>query len=74
MQEMQLQSLGQGRSPEGGNGNPLPYYGLGNSMSRGTWPAIAHRVAELDTTEWLSVCVSAHTHTHTHTEFSEKTG
>ena len=26
------QSLGQGRSPEGGN--PLPYYGLGASMSR----------------------------------------
>ena len=57
-----------------GNGNPLPYYGLGNSMSRGTWPAIAHRVAELDTTEWLSVCVSAHRHTHTHTHDHQPAG
>ena len=28
---------GSGRSPGGGNGNPLQYSCLGNSMDRGTW-------------------------------------
>ena len=42
---------GSGRSPGGGNGNPLQYSCLENSMDRGTWWATAHRVAELDTTE-----------------------
>ena len=27
--------LGLGRSPKGGNGNPLQYSGLGNPMDRG---------------------------------------
>ena len=41
-----------GRSPEGGNGNPLQYSCLKNSMDRGAWWATAHRVAkELDMTE-----------------------
>ena len=31
---------GSGRSPGGGNGNPLQYSGLENSMDRGTWQAI----------------------------------
>ena len=39
------------RSPGGGNGNPLQYSCLGNSMDRGAWRAILHRVAkELITT------------------------
>ena len=43
--------LGLGRSPGGGNGNPLQYSCLGNSMDRGAWRAILHRVAkELITT------------------------
>ena len=42
---------GSGRSPGGGNGNPLQYFCLENSMNRGAWQATVHRVAELDTTE-----------------------
>ena len=38
-----------------GNGNPLQYSGLENSMGRGVWRATVHRVVwghnELDTTE-----------------------
>ena len=31
-----------GRSPEGGNGNPLQYSFLGNPMDRGAWQATIH--------------------------------
>ena len=34
---------GLGRSPGEGNGNPLWYSCLGNSMSRGAWLATVHR-------------------------------
>ena len=52
---------GLGRSPWEGNGYPLQYSGLENSMDRGDWPATTHAVAELDTTEWLSLhFTSAH--------------
>ena len=37
---------GLGRSPRGGNGNPLQYSCLGNPMDKGTWWAIVHRVAK----------------------------
>ena len=40
-----------GRSPGGGNGNPLQYPRLENSMDRGTWKFTVHSIAELDTTE-----------------------
>ena len=33
-----------GRSPGEGNGNPLQYSCLGNSMDRGAWRATLHRV------------------------------
>ena len=33
---------GSGRSPRGGNGNPLQYSCLENSMGRGTWWATVH--------------------------------
>ena len=33
---------GAGRSPGGGNGNPLQYSRLENSMNRGAWPATVH--------------------------------
>ena len=36
---------GLGRSPGGGNGNPLQYSCLENSMDRGAWRAIVHGVA-----------------------------
>ena len=39
---------GSGISPEVGNGNPLEYFRLGNSMDRESWRPIVHGVAELD--------------------------
>ena len=40
---------GSGRSPGGGNGNPLPYSCLENSMNRGTWWPTVHRVTKSQT-------------------------
>ena len=37
---------GSGRSPVGGNGNPLKYSCLENSMDRGAWRAKVHWVAK----------------------------
>ena len=37
---------GSGRSPGGENGNPLQYFGLENSMNRGTWWATVYGIAE----------------------------
>ena len=36
--------LGSGRSPGEGNGNPLQYSCLENSVDRGAWRAIVHGV------------------------------
>ena len=49
------------RYPGGGNGDPLQYSCLENSMNRGAWLAAVHRFAESDMTELT------HTHTHAHT-------
>ena len=53
---------GLGRSLGVGNGNPIQYSCLGNSMDRGAWWATVHGGhKKLDMTE------HAHTYTHTHT-------
>ena len=40
-----------GRSPGGGNGNPLQYSCLDNPMDRGAQQATVHMVSEMDITE-----------------------
>ena len=42
---------GLGRSPSEGNGNPLQYSCLEDTMDGGTWRAKVHVVADLDRTE-----------------------
>ena len=46
--------LGLGRSPGGGNGNPLQYSGLGNPMDRGAWQGYSPWACKYsDTTELI---------------------
>ena len=40
---------GSGRSPGEGNGDPLQYSCLENSMDRGTWRAIVHGITKSQT-------------------------
>ena len=40
---------GSKRFPGGGNGNPLQYSCLGNSMDRGSWQAMVHKVIKSQT-------------------------
>ena len=47
---------GSGRSPGGGNGNPLQYSCLGNPMDRGAWWATVQGVTKTQTQ------MSVHTH------------
>ena len=46
---------GSGRSPGEGNGHPLQYSCLENSMDRGAWWAIIHEFAESEMTEQLTL-------------------
>ena len=61
MQETWVLSLGSGRSPREGNGNPLRYPCLGSSMDRGGWWATVHGVAKSwtqlsdNTNTWLDM-------------------
>ena len=48
-QEMQVQSPRLGRSPEGGNGNPLQYSCLGNPTARGAFQFTVLEVAKSQT-------------------------
>ena len=64
MQETHAASIpGLGRSPGGGNGNPLQYSCLENPTDRGAGLAAVHGLAKGRT----RLRDSAHTHTHTHT-------
>ena len=48
------------RSPGEGNGNPLQYSCLENSMDRGTWWATVHGVTGSDRTEQLTLHFSVY--------------
>ena len=57
MQETWVWSLGQEDPPGEGNGYPLQYCCMQNSMDWGVWQATVHGVAELDMTEQLTLSV-----------------
>ena len=59
---------GWGRSPGGGNSNPLQYSCLENPMDRGAWPATVHGVAE--SWSWLKQLSTQARHINTSTGFS----
>ena len=52
-----------GRSPGKGNGNLLQYSGRENSMDRGAWQAIVHRIAKSQTPLCNYHIISFHIHT-----------
>ena len=60
-----------GRSPGGGNGNPLECSCLENLMDREAWqatiPSVVKRRICLSVCVPVCVCTGVHTHTHTHT-------
>ena len=49
---------GWGRSPGGGNGNPLQYSCLENPMDRGAWWATVHGEAESQTLKFIDAFTS----------------
>ena len=57
---------GLGRSPGVGNGNPLQYSCLENSMDRGVWQATFYGVANKGTQLSMHMGACMHTHTHSH--------
>ena len=61
MEEFRGSIPGLGSSPVRGHGNPLQYFYLENPMDRGAWWATVHEVAELDTTEQLTLSGDSYT-------------
>ena len=45
-------------SPGEGNGNPLQYSCLENSMDIGAWQVTVHGITESDMTEWLIITIN----------------
>ena len=66
MQETRILFLGREDVPGVGNGNPLQYSCLENSMNRE-----ACRLQSMESQRVRHYWVHTHTHTHTHTRFSE---
>ena len=64
MQETRVQSLGLGRSPEEGNGNPLQYSCLENSMDRGAWRVTVRGVAKSQTQPSNETTTTTRPHPH----------
>ena len=58
---------GLGRSSGKGNGNPLQYSCLENSMDREAWLATVHGVSK----GRKQLSARAHTHTHTHNQAAQ---
>ena len=58
IQETRVQSLGSGRSPGVGNGNPLQYSCLENYMLGGAWRVTAHGITNSWTQLSNTLCVS----------------
>ena len=56
--------FGSGRSPEGGNGNPLQYSCLGNPKDRGAWQTTVQKVTKSQM--WLSTYTRTCTRTLAH--------
>ena len=65
MEESRVRSLGPGRSPGEGNGNPLQHSCLGNLMDGGAWQAAVQGVTK--SRKRLS---NLHTHTLTHSKWA----
>ena len=66
---------GSGRSPAEGNGSPLQYSCLENSMDRQARRATVHGVTKSQTQlKQLSVYACTHAHTHTDTRLSVEEG
>ena len=53
---------GSGRSPGEGNGNPLQFSCLGNSMDRGAWQTTVHGVAKSQTQLSNCPCTCGNNH------------
>ena len=80
-EETKVQSLGWGRSPAGGNDNPLQNSCLGNLMDRGAWWATVHGVTKSQETTWQlnnddnpadSLCCAVDTYTTQQSNYTPK--
>ena len=63
---MQEKISGSGRSPGEGNGNPLQYSFLGNSMDRGSWWVTVHGASRVGHNLTTKPPPYIYTHTHTY--------